>query len=638
MTMRKWIIIGSLVVILSVMAYVNGKNQNAQAWTYPEYKQSLLTKYADEPEKILAEIEAQLNDQQQHPINIGNALLLRQERYYLERKMTQFLTYFDETEQYLKAHDQNRELMHLYSMIASECLGQEDYQCAYLFIVKGETLARQSYEQQQDAEILSTLVAITYLKATTALDNGMEQQAKLAFAQAQELEQQSDIRPRIDVYANQLNYYYQIEADEATMSAAQRLIDLIMSVDPQLQTYAKLYIRANVILAEMNLKLGQVAVSRTIMEQVITNEQLIKANLPQDDIYYLYAKFYHYYQQPEQVVLYLTKAYDEIADSTRHARKFKLIQLIIPELQKLNRVEELVVWYERERELIQQRETSEDTQYLMNQLVDTDLQNANYNIEVLELTKSRTTMVAVTSVLLLIILAGGILVSIRHRRLLQENIRALQGNMSIREQYYENIRHNYESIKLLKHDLKNHLLVISQLNHNQQYHQMTKYIGQIHDEFQKSAFEKVTAHELVDALVTHAIQICDQEAIQFDYTIELPAGLAVADFDLCVIYGNLLDNAIEACKLMSRSATQPKKIWLKTCIQGDYLILVIKNSHQGNVQEQNNRLLTQKADHVNHGLGLLSVENVVKKYAGELQFEYTKTQFQVSVMIELTPN
>lgn len=99
--------------------------------------------------------------------------------------------------------------------------------------------------------------------------------------------------------------------------------------------------------------------------------------------------------------------------------------------------------------------------------------------------------------------------------------------------------------------------------------------------------------------------------------------------DLCVILGNTLDNAIEACQKLSTE--EPKTITVIGNCNSGFLFLTVRNPVAQNVTIQNNHIVTTKANKTLHGFGLYSLHSVVKRYDGEVKLSSTDNCFTVDI-------
>ena len=106
----------------------------------------------------------------------------------------------------------------------------------------------------------------------------------------------------------------------------------------------------------------------------------------------------------------------------------------------------------------------------------------------------------------------------------------------------------------------------------------------------------------IDSILNLELYEAETQGVQFHTEISVPNKLNISDFDINIILGNLLDNAVHALSLCSN-----KKLYIKIKYEPGILHIVIKNTFK----EENKKNTSEE-----HGLGLFSVENTVKKYKG----------------------
>ena len=110
--------------------------------------------------------------------------------------------------------------------------------------------------------------------------------------------------------------------------------------------------------------------------------------------------------------------------------------------------------------------------------------------------------------------------------------------------------------------------------------------------------------------------------------IVLPQTLTIPNYELCIILGNLLENAVEACI----HQVEGKYIELRLKPLGEQLALMVKNSFNGTLMQNNSRPESTKTD---GGFGLKSVEAVVEHYYGELTTQWDGETFTAGVTVQL---
>ena len=121
-----------------------------------------------------------------------------------------------------------------------------------------------------------------------------------------------------------------------------------------------------------------------------------------------------------------------------------------------------------------------------------------------------------------------------------------------------------------------------------------------------------------------------KRGLSFEYNVKVCNLRDVEDMDLVTILGNLLDNAIEAAE-----KSQEKNVYLETSLRNAYRVILIQNSSLP-PRESYGRLLSSKPDQSMHGFGLKSVAKCLKKYHGDLHWDYDEDDhlFTMTVMID----
>ena len=117
--------------------------------------------------------------------------------------------------------------------------------------------------------------------------------------------------------------------------------------------------------------------------------------------------------------------------------------------------------------------------------------------------------------------------------------------------------------------------------------------------------------------------------------VSVPEYSAIAPIDLCSLFSNLLDNAIEACDKLPENAGQ-KVIHIKAAIQAGFLIVKTENTYCQPVQRSGEILKTSKQDGINHGYGLQLVRRIADQYEGQINIEYDDMIFRVLASMAVT--
>ncbi len=188
--------------------------------------------------------------------------------------------------------------------------------------------------------------------------------------------------------------------------------------------------------------------------------------------------------------------------------------------------------------------------------------------------------------------------------------------------YYQNLDSQMFQIRKLRHDLANHLQVISNLPPEE----VSGYVNNLLSDKAMVKPLVFCRDSVLNAVLSSKSEIMDNESINFDYEISLEENIPLSDTDKCALLGNLLDNAIEG----SRKISDYREITLKVSCNKGLFIVNIKNSCDKNISSS---LETTKMDKINHGLGLKSIEDVVKRHGGTIEIQSTGGTFEVFIVI-----
>lgn len=187
-----------------------------------------------------------------------------------------------------------------------------------------------------------------------------------------------------------------------------------------------------------------------------------------------------------------------------------------------------------------------------------------------------------------------------------------------------------KKIETIQHDMKNHLYCISDLVSKNENERVINYIEKILEKSVRTIPNQVcTNHTAFNAVVNLKKSQCDEK--QIDFKCFVPETLPdFDDMDLCIVVANLLDNAIEA-----EMTEEFPTIELSMSVVGNYLSIKIKNRISKSVLQDNKKLTTTKKDKEHHGLGILSVVDVVEQNDGMYEFYEEKNMFVANVMLKL---
>ena len=183
----------------------------------------------------------------------------------------------------------------------------------------------------------------------------------------------------------------------------------------------------------------------------------------------------------------------------------------------------------------------------------------------------------------------------------------------------------------IRHDLKNHLLVLHEMSVKEDFSDLDKYIADLDCVVRESEPIVKTGNLVIDSLLNlklHAIQSAFH--IEPEIEIAISKDLTLEKYDACVILGNLLDNAYEALEHCENR-------WLEVSLHEHLgtLHISISNTYDWKISKKGEMLLTTKENKDQHGIGLNNVRKVVEKYHGEMDCHHTDDIFTVEILLYL---
>ncbi len=213
---------------------------------------------------------------------------------------------------------------------------------------------------------------------------------------------------------------------------------------------------------------------------------------------------------------------------------------------------------------------------------------------------------------------------------LEEKANLSERQIALEREYFQTIVAHIDETKAARHDLRHHLTLLQAYLAAGEQQKLEEYIGQYLQTVAEDSSIILCKNYAVDTIVRHYIEKAKHLGVHTDVLLNLPEKIKIADSDLCVVFGNLLENAWEAC---SRQKTGEKFITVSAALAGEYIIITVDNSYEGSILKENNTFLSSKRN--GEGIGITSVQAVSDKYYGESKFEFSDQIFRSSVMLKL---
>ncbi len=197
------------------------------------------------------------------------------------------------------------------------------------------------------------------------------------------------------------------------------------------------------------------------------------------------------------------------------------------------------------------------------------------------------------------------------------------------QKQFELMESSLKTTKAMRHDLRNHLSVIYALVEKGERDTALEHLSKMTDIYDDTRQYAYTENIDIDSILNFKIQAAEQQNIKIALDLSIPEKMCIPSFDLAIILGNLLDNAIEAVAELEKE----RQIKTKINYNKGRLIIQVENPYQGERFKEGNRYLTTNKEPSKHGLGLENVKNVLQKYDGSMEITHQGMVFSVSLML-----
>ncbi len=211
-------------------------------------------------------------------------------------------------------------------------------------------------------------------------------------------------------------------------------------------------------------------------------------------------------------------------------------------------------------------------------------------------------------------------------RLIERRIEAYQSDLI--KKYYDEVESIYTKMRGWRHDYHNHIQALQASMAMGKYDEVNEYLRQLNDDLTNVDTVLKTGRVMVDAILNGKISLAVQNDISVNARARLPEGLGMSDVDLCVVMGNLLDNAIEENRKL-KVGERFLRVYIGT--KNTFLYIAVTNA-AGKRQEKTGRLFRSSKGN-RHGFGLARVEGIVKKYGGTFTAASEDGGFTAEVLI-----
>ena len=216
---------------------------------------------------------------------------------------------------------------------------------------------------------------------------------------------------------------------------------------------------------------------------------------------------------------------------------------------------------------------------------------------------------------------------------MEERLAALYTQRQAEMDYVKLAGEQIASIRALQQNYTSQFEAIRRmLLENSDTRQVAALVTSSQENLARNPFPRFCQEEVTNAVLYLKKKTAEKEQIRMETAVLLPRDIPVEPLDLCSLFCNLLDNAIEACR---RNKTLPGMISVKADISGGYLIVKTENPCETPPPGGFGWFRTTKENPAEHGYGLKLIERIAEKYHGRMSITQEGQQVSVCVLLRV---
>ena len=197
------------------------------------------------------------------------------------------------------------------------------------------------------------------------------------------------------------------------------------------------------------------------------------------------------------------------------------------------------------------------------------------------------------------------------------------------ETHYSEVDNMYRKMRGCRQDYRNHIQTMKVLAAEGDLDALKKYLDKLDEDLNTVDVVVKTGNKMTDAILNSKISLAKSKGINVIADAKVPVELKMSDIDLCIVIGNLFDNAIEASLALPE---EERLIRLYMDIKNTQLYMCLTNfTSVKKLKKQGGRYVTTKGE--GHGFGLVRVDDIIERYGGYISRNSEDGAFTTEIML-----
>lgn len=202
--------------------------------------------------------------------------------------------------------------------------------------------------------------------------------------------------------------------------------------------------------------------------------------------------------------------------------------------------------------------------------------------------------------------------------------------MEMELRYFSIYKDSQTELRKYRHDMKNHLLCLHTLCEEENYPEIKRFVQNLTDGWQDLNPFYHVGNDIADAIINGKSYLAKEHGIMFDISGSFHSGLSLSALEICTIFSNAIDNAIEGNLRIDDKSKRYINIEIKQT--DNFFVVSFENPLSAPVEVSNNTLIPSTKNATDHGFGLLNIKNTAEKNGGYIELD-TEKPFILTVVI-----